>query len=39
MVGWARQKPFYAARIAIPASAVIGCVGLYWGVQRIALAL
>ena len=32
---WFRGKPWYRPAIAIPASAVIACVGAYWFVQRV----
>lgn len=31
---WFRHKSWYRPGIAIPASAVIACVGLYWAVER-----
>ncbi|WP_136635641.1 HupE/UreJ family protein [Pseudooceanicola onchidii] len=31
---WFGQKAWYRRAIAIPASAVIACVGLYWAVER-----
>lgn len=34
---WFGAKPWYRARIAIPASVVIGLVGLYWVVERVGL--
>jgi len=34
---WFGQKPWYRARIAIPASAVIALVGSYWFVERVFL--
>ena len=34
---WFRNKPWYRARIAIPASAGIAMVGAYWFVQRVFL--
>lgn len=34
-VGWAfAARPWYRSRIAVPVSAVIGLVGLWWGVER-----
>lgn len=36
---WFGSKPWYRARIAIPASAVIGLIGLYWFVERVAAQL
>jgi hydrogenase/urease accessory protein HupE len=33
---WCRDKPWYRARIVIPASALIAATGLFWTVQRIA---
>jgi hypothetical protein len=38
LVGWWRRKPWYRRRIVIPASVVIAGTGLFWTVQRIALA-
>ncbi len=35
---WFRDKPWYRARIAIPASVFIALVGAYWVVQRTLLA-
>jgi hypothetical protein len=35
-VGWFRDKTWFRPRIAIPCSVAIACVGLIWGVQRIA---
>jgi HupE / UreJ protein len=32
---WFRDQPWYRARIAVPASAVIALVGAYWCVERI----
>ncbi len=34
---WFRNKPWYRARIAMPASAVIAVIGLYWVVERVFL--
>ena len=34
---WFGRKPWYRARIAMPASAVIACVGAYWFVERVFL--
>ncbi|MFC3616723.1 HupE/UreJ family protein [Lutimaribacter marinistellae] len=34
---WFRDKPWYRARIAIPASLAIAAVGLYWTVERVGL--
>lgn len=36
---WFGSKPWYRARIAIPASAIIGLIGLYWFVERVAAQL
>ncbi len=33
-VGWLRQRPWYRARIVIPASIVIALTGLTWAIQR-----
>lgn len=35
---WFGQKPWYRARIAIPASAIIALIGAYWVVERTLLA-
>lgn len=38
LVGWwFGNKPWYRQRISIPASLVIGAIGLYWFLQRIGL--
>lgn len=34
-VGWCAQKPWYRARIAVPASCVIALVGAYWFAERV----
>ncbi len=34
---WFRDKPWYRARIAIPASVLIALVGAYWFVERVFL--
>jgi hypothetical protein len=34
---WFRDKPWYRARIAVPASAAIALVGAYWFVERVFL--
>ena len=34
---WFGRQPWYRARIAMPASAVIACVGAYWFVERVFL--
>lgn len=34
LVGWFRHKNWYRSRIVIPASLVIGLVGLWWAVER-----
>ncbi|MGC3937175.1 HupE/UreJ family protein [Roseobacter sp. EG26] len=36
-VGWFAKRPWYRARIAIPASCVIAAVGAYWFVERVFL--
>ena len=33
---WFHDRPWYRARVVIPASAVIAAIGLFWTVQRIA---
>ena len=35
-VGWCRRRPWYRARIAVPASVAIAGVGLFWAVERLA---
>jgi hypothetical protein len=35
-VGWWRDRPWYHARIVVPASLAIAAVGLYWTVTRLA---
>jgi hypothetical protein len=32
-----REKPWYRARIVLPASVAIAAVGFYWAVERIIL--
>lgn len=39
VVGWWRRRGWYRRAIVIPASALIAVTGLFWTVQRIALAL
>jgi hypothetical protein len=34
-VGWMRTRPWYFQRVAVPASALIACIGGVWAVQRI----
>ncbi len=34
-VGWWRDRPWYRTRVAIPASVVIGLIGLYWTIERL----
>ena len=34
-VGWMRREKWYTARVAVPASALIGLIGAYWTVERI----
>ncbi|WP_298918258.1 HupE/UreJ family protein [uncultured Roseobacter sp.] len=36
-VGWFAKRPWYRARIAVPASCVIAAVGAYWFVERVFL--
>ena len=31
---WFRHKTWYRSAIAVPASAVIACVGIYWAIER-----
>ncbi|HUC84683.1 MAG TPA: HupE/UreJ family protein [Candidatus Acidoferrales bacterium] len=38
LVGWWRKKPWYRQAIVIPASVAIAGTGLFWTVQRVALA-
>ena len=35
LVGWWRNRPWYRARVVIPACTSIACVSLFWTVQRI----
>lgn len=35
-VGWWRHRPWYHARVVVPASLAIAAVGLYWTVTRLA---
>ncbi len=35
VVGWWRQKPWYRARVVVPASALIALVGAWWVVERV----
>ncbi|MDX1565475.1 MAG: HupE/UreJ family protein [Phycisphaeraceae bacterium] len=35
LVGWFAQKPWYRRRVVIPASVLIGGMGLFWTVERI----
>jgi hypothetical protein len=35
-VGWWRNRPWYRARIAVPASLAIAGVGLFWTIRRLA---
>jgi len=39
LVGWWRRKPWYRRRIVIPASAAIAATGIFWTIQRVALAI
>jgi hypothetical protein len=32
---WGKDKPWYRARVVVPASALIALVGAYWTVERI----
>ena len=32
--GWFRSKPWYRGRLAVPASAVIGLIGVAWAIER-----
>jgi hypothetical protein len=36
LVGWWRKRKWYRRAIAMPASALIACAGLWWMVQRLA---
>lgn len=38
LVGWWRRKPWYRRAIVIPASVAIAGTGIFWTVQRVALA-
>jgi hypothetical protein len=35
LVGWFRQKPWYRKRLALPVSALIGLIGIWWTVERL----
>ena len=35
-VGWLRDRPWYRARIVVPASLAIAAVGLFWAIERLA---
>jgi hypothetical protein len=35
IVGWWRERPWYRTRVTVPASVLIGLIGLYWTVTRI----
>jgi hypothetical protein len=39
VVGWWRHRTWYRPRIVVPASALIAATGLFWTVQRVALAV
>jgi hypothetical protein len=39
MVGWWRNRPWYRKSIVIPASVLIAATGVFWTIQRIALAM
>ncbi|MFN7967580.1 MAG: HupE/UreJ family protein, partial [Acidobacteriota bacterium] len=32
---WAGSKPWYRARVTVPASLAIAAIGLFWAVQRV----
>ncbi|NWG46575.1 MAG: HupE/UreJ family protein [Alphaproteobacteria bacterium] len=34
-LGWYQQKPWYRARVVIPASLLIGGIGVFWTVERL----
>ena len=34
LASWARKKPWYRARVVVPASILIGLTGLFWTIQR-----
>ena len=34
-VGWFRHRPWYRARVVVPAAAMIGMVGLFWTIERV----
>jgi len=38
LVGWWRRKSWYRRAIVIPASVAIAGTGIFWTVQRVALA-
>ncbi len=31
---WMWRRPWYTTRVAMPASVLIGCIGLFWAIQR-----
>ena len=33
-VGWFWRKPWYRARIAVPASSIIAAIAAYWVIER-----
>jgi hypothetical protein len=37
LVGWWRNRTWFHARVVVPASVAIGCVGAYWAVARLAV--
>ncbi len=34
IASWAKQKPWYRARVVVPASILIGLTGVFWTIQR-----
>ena len=36
VVGWARERDWYRWRVAVPGALMVGAVGLFWFVERIA---
>jgi len=35
LVRWVIQKPWYRSRVVMPASSIIGCIALYWTIERL----
>ena len=37
LVGWFRDRPWYRARVVIPASLAVAAIGIYWTIVRVRL--